>query len=875
MKKESKQQELKEVTLTLKKRNGIFASESFALADFAITPEVYPPYLAWEVTGAPIGFYFCIDLAEPDNLTLGDNRNKDTLLPTDSDNKANATGNDAPTAPAPTERIGDRYLTVNSLELDARYILKASGCPLPAGNEEITVTIKPQESWDNNEYRKPLHVPEKKASQDNPSGSSYELDYTEEKKNAGRGYVKETKLTDRIAGPDIGAVAWDMPSYDFLNNLDVGACTTIHPNLLQQEQMNNVNGLFVVLYDKNIFPVSAPLGAFPPDEEKQLDPNDISDASILQIRSYDLATMSFVRSKSGWIVIDPLGGEENVCEGLRKFRASFSNDNGENPIVAVIVTHSHVDHYRGIQALVKDGPSLVPPGKAKIVEEEHNGEKYETVSCNPGEILYLAPLHFYDEAVSENLYLGNSMTRRSDYMYGRTLPHDERGHLGSGLGKSVGTAKGGLYKPSLEIDFPSGDLRTLVIDGLTVSFLDAHDSEAPSECHIYFHPYATLCPGENITHTMHNLLTCRGAKIRNPKAFSRAIDRSLEEWGREIQTIVGTHHWPVWGNEGCREIMESQRDMYRFFNDQVIHGINQGKNMEEIAEAFELPPALASKCYNRGYYGSLNHNVKAVFQYYVGWWDGNPANYFRYPEAEAAHRFVECMGGVGCVLGKAREYFNKGDYRWAMELTRQVVFALGAKTSGENSGNPECDCVDYLRQARYLQADAMEQLAYGFEAGTWRNIFLTGAKELRENSPTVSDNKYRIGKSATQIASLEPEQAFEYISILVDGHKAGESGGYIELYISFESDVTVCYRLYLKNGVLHYEKCRTEPTDKPYKKYGNMEEFAEDYEAVMRGDMDGQDDFLNALAELCSYLELPNENWNIVFPLGYKGVNGK
>ena len=797
MKKESKQSELKGLALTLKERNGIFASEPFSLADFAITPEVYPPYLAWEMTGAPAGFYFCIDSAEPDNLTPGDSCNKDTLLPTDSDNKANvATNNDAPTAPAatapaPMERIGDRYLTQNRLTPDARYILKASGGFLPTGNEEITVTIKLQESWDNNEYRKPLHVPEKKVPEDNPSDSSNELDYTEEKKNACRGLVKGTALTDRIAGPNTGTVAWDMPSYDFLNDLDAKASTTIHPNLLQQEQMNNVNGLFVVLYDKNTFSVSDPHGAFPPADGEQLDPNGIGDAAILQIRSYDLATMTFVRSKSGWIVIDPLGGEENVCEGLEKLRASFPDGDSENRIVAVIVTHSHVDHYRGIQALVKDGYSLVPPGKAKIVEEERNGEKYETVSYDSGEILYLAPVHFYDEAVSENLYLGNSMTRRSNYMYGRTLPHDERGHVGSGLGKSVGTAKGGLYKPSLEIDFPSGDLRTLVIDGLTVSFLDAHDSEAPSECHIYFHPYATLCPGENITHTMHNLLTCRGAKIRNPKAFSRAIDRSLQEWGGEIQTIVGTHHWPVWGNEGCREIMESQRDMYRFFNDQVIHGINQGKNMEEIAEAFELPPVLASKCYNRGYYGSLNHNVKAVFQYYVGWWDGNPANYYRYPEVDAALRFVECMGGAGCVLGKAREYFKNGDYRWAMELTRQVVFALGAKTSGEASGSQKCDSADCLRQARYLQSDAMEQLAYGFEAGTWRNIFLTGAKELRENSPASKDEN-RIENSGNQIASLEPEQAFECISILVDGHKAGKSGVYVELYIGFESDATVC-----------------------------------------------------------------------------------
>lgn len=760
-------------------------------------------------------------------------------------------------------------------------MLKAS-LPLPAGVEKIEVTATPLAAWSSNDYRKPALPPPTAA--EALTGDASQLpsarDYDKEMANARRGYVRDTALTDRIPGPSAGtapSIAWDIPSYQFLDTLDT-RCPTIHPNLLRQEQMNNVNGLFVVLYaDGTPTPPSATL--YPPEEGEQ---TDIANAVILQIRSYDLATMSFVRSHHGWIVIDPMGGVENVQAGLARFRRFFSAD--VHPIVAVLVTHSHVDHYRGIQALAAEGHPLVDAGKAEIVPppEENNGQPgYETIrylpagNDDPQAILYIAPAGFYDEAVSENLYLGNSMTRRSAYMYGRTLRHDERGHVGSGLGKTVGDASGGLYKPSVEIDFPAGDIRTLTVDGLTVSFLDAHDSEAPSEYHLYFHDYHTLCPGENITHTMHNLLTCRGAKIRNPKAFALAIDRSLEEWGEDICAIAGTHHWPVWGKDNCRETMESQRDMYRFFNDQVIHGINRGLNMEEIAEHFVLPPSLASKCGNRGYYGSLNHNVKAVFQYYVGWWDGNPANYFRYPEAEAACRFVHCMGGAPAVMEKARSYFAAGDYRWTVELTRQAVFALDTKAA-------TCDAATtaILREACYLQADALEQLAYGFEAGTWRNIFLTAAKELREGRRPSTPAETLIDHCAARLAALEPEQGFEYLSILVDGSKMMEPSvagkePFVELDVAFQAtEPSSTYRLTLCHGVLHAKALSADkmPGAVPLLVCHSMDDFANAFARAMREahslppkEREGSQPLPEMLVELCRYLEVPEENWEIVF----------
>ncbi|MFS2715767.1 alkyl sulfatase dimerization domain-containing protein [Bacteroides uniformis] len=730
---------------------------------------------------------------------------------------------------------------------------------------------------------------EEQKQQQQPSPEKYEA----EMQNALRGYISGTALSDPIAGPKIPGpggqetetVAWDIGSYSFLDKLkykenpdesNPDTCNTIHANLLRQEQMNNVNGLFMVCF-------GADGSAFPPLGE-EMTPGDgktppLSEARILQLRSYDLATMSFVRSDSGWIVIDPLGGKENVRAGLEQFRTLFprGEDGTGNRIVAVLVTHSHVDHYRGIDALTDEGGTLLAgPGTVTVTpadKDENKEGDCDTISCPvAGRIVYLAPAGFYDEAVSENLYLGNSMTRRSAYMYGRLLPHDVKHHVGSGLGKTVGTASGSLRRPSMEIDFPDGDLRTLRIDGLTVSFLDAHDSEAPSECHIYFHDYRALCPGENVTHTMHNLLTCRGAKIRNPKAFARAIDRSLREWGTDVQTIIGTHHWPVWGGDQCREIMTKQRDMYLFFNDQVIHRINRGMNMEEIAESFRLPDSLASECYNRGYYGSVNHNVKAVFQYYVGWWDGNPANYYRYPEREAARRFVDCMGGMENVLTKAVEYFDKElpDYRWVIELTKQVLFYPDAATKQK----------EYFEQARELAAKAMTKLAYGFEAGTWRNIFLTGAQELRGGTAASSLMSVRIDNSAAQIAGLDPERAFEYLSVLVNADKVEElmpeedptsDAPVVELHLGIGADH--CYRLYIANGVLHSEAVPPSAScEMSCIEYADMQEFASAYNASMKR-MHPDDDNtpapepLDAFDTLCQCLELPPDNWQIVFPL--------
>jgi len=292
--------------------------------------------------------------------------------------------------------------------------------------------------------------------------------------------------------------------------------------------------------------------------------------------------------------------------------------------------------------LQAEGKPLTPAGMTETV---------------PGTIPFYAPAGFYEEAISENLYLGNAMMRRADYMYGSYLARNVRSHVGSGLGKTIGFGIGQLMQPTQEIP----ENGSWLIDGLILEFQLAPNTEAPAEMHVFVPAYNALCPGENVTHTMHNLLTSRGAKVRDPKAFATYIDEALDLFGPDIDVIIGTHHWPVWGNQRCVEMLENQRDMYRFFNDQVIRMANNGMNMEEAAEAFALPKALESKFYNRGYYGTVNHNVKAVMQRYLGWWDGNPANYFKYPEVDAARKYVEFMGGEGGWLSpRPRKAIGRG-----------------------------------------------------------------------------------------------------------------------------------------------------------------------------------------------------------------------
>lgn len=646
-------------------------------------------------------------------------------------------------------------------------------------------------------------------------------------RNVMMGYIEGTALTEPLwFNKDMNIKTWDINKYNFIQG---EAPATVHPTLWRMESLNNVDGIFQVL----------------PMVE-----NGGKDGIIYQARSYDLATMSFVKSENGWIIIDPLSSSEGAAAAWDAFKKNV-DENAK--VSAILVTHSHVDHYNGIKGIID------PNSIWEISQEE-----YIKLSANPkklakaaeGKVLFVAPDGFYDEAISENLYLGTSMKRRALYMYGILLPADSYGHVGSGLGKAATIATAGkLFEPSFELQCEENGLKDLYIDGLNFRFQNVPGTEAPAEFHIFIKEYKTLCPGENVTYTMHNLLTSRGAKVRDPKAFGNAIGEAMdiadEYFDGEIQVLLGTHHWPTWGNDNIKNMMTKQRDMYYYFNNQVIHMINKGMNMEEIAEEFTLPESLNSEYYNRGYYGTINHNVKAVVQHYAGWWDGNPANYYRYPEEEVAKRFVEDMGGEDAVMEKARQYFMKGDYRWTIELTKQLVFS-----------NPE------NKEARYLQADAMEQLAYSFESGSWRNIFLSGAMELRNGGMAGKTPKSAAIKNAVNtMLTMSPEYIFEYYSILLDGAKAGKDNVDYSLNIKIGQD---CYNLHLVNGVLHYKKI-----DKPaeYVSFVNVEEFVNNFKKRMT--MYNPDNAENAATTtdydpmdvFYRYFEILDIGWNIIEPL--------
>lgn len=634
-----------------------------------------------------------------------------------------------------------------------------------------------------------------------------------EEQFANKGFVEGTALKEPIKAEQLGINIWNIGNYTSFMEGDTPP--TVHPNLWRMEKLNNINGLFQ---------------AYPEPAEGDENKNGL----IYQIRSYDICTMSIVKGKKGWIIIDPLTSEQAAKLGWEEFKRCIDPD---AKISAIIITHSHVDHYLGLSGIVNPDDIL-----------QVSQENYSNALLNKGKVLVIAPNGFYEEAISENLYLGNSMSRRANYMYGMFLPNDEFGQVGAGLGKNVGVPTGGLYKPSFEVKTDNSKIANLTIDGLSFTFQDVPGTEAPAEFHVFINDYKVLCPGENITYTMHNLLTPRGAKVRNAKAFGNAINKSLEiissKWNGDINVIIGVHHWPTFGKENCIKMMESQRDMYYFFNDQVIRLINKGMNMEEIAEIFTLPSTLGREYYNRGHYGSLNHNVKAVFQFYTGWWDGNPANYFKYPDEEVAKRMVEDMGGEKALLKKAKKYFDKGDYRWTIELTRHLVFY-----------NPE------NTQARYLQADAFEQLAYSFEAQTWRNIFLSAAFELRN----IRQNIYKGGDTefidhvAKNLLTYTPHYIFEYYSIMLDGFKADGVDEIWNIKIGNE-----LHEIHIKNGVFHHKQIN-KPSGEVVE-FASVKEFAKDYAANMSAVVKGKE-CDSKLYGMYKYLDTFNKNWNIVEPL--------
>lgn len=513
-----------------------------------------------------------------------------------------------------------------------------------------------------------------------------------------------------------GRVVWDMDSYGFLE----GECPeTAHPSLWRQSRLNRVAGLFEM----------AP--------------------GFYQLRGFDLSNMHVVEGEEGIIVIDPLISAETAAAALALYR----EHRGERPVTGLIYTHSHIDHFGGAKGVVTE---------AEIAERQ---------------IPVLAPTGFLHHAVSENVYAGTAMARRAGYMYGAGLERGPDGQIGSGLGQTTSLGTLTLIPPNLEVT-ATGQEET--VDGVRMVFQLTPGTEAPAEMNFHFPERRVLCIAENATHTMHNLLTLRGALVRDPHVWARYLDEAIELFGAESDVLFAGHHWPRWGSERIVDYLRKQRDLYAYLHDQTLRLLNRGLTGREIAEEMELPPELAAEWHCRGYYGSVSHNVKAVYQRYMGWFDGNPAHLWEHTPVESARRYVEFMGGAERVLELARASFEAGDYRWVAEVVNHVVFA--------EPGN---------QAARELQADALEQLGYGAENATWRNFYLAGAGELRDGiagTPTST-------RAPDILARLSIEQILDGMKVRLDGPAAWGKRMTIAWQVT---DPDERHLLTLENGVLHH-----------------------------------------------------------------------
>jgi alkyl sulfatase BDS1-like metallo-beta-lactamase superfamily hydrolase len=534
--------------------------------------------------------------------------------------------------------------------------------------------------------------------------------------DADRGFIGA--LTPCVVKAADGRVVWDNDAYAFLSG---DAPPSVHPGLWRQSALLARQGLYEVV------------------------------PGIYQVRGLDISNVSFIEGDTGLIVIDPLTSTEVAAAALQLYRTH----RGDRPVVAVIYTHSHADHFGGVLGVTSQA------------------------DVDAGRVAVLAPEGFTEHAVQENVYAGPAMSRRATYMYGNKLERGPYGQVGCGLGQVPSTGEVALIVPTVDIR-ATGETHT--IDGIEIEFQMAPGTEAPAEMHFYFPQFRALCMAENATHTMHNLLTLRGALVRDPHAWAGYLTEAIDTFADRADVVFASHHWPTWGRERIREFLALQRDMYAYLHDQTLRLLNQGYTGAEIAEMFQMPPALDRAWHTHGYYGSVSHNVKAVYQRYMGWFDGHPARLWPHPPEALAIRYVEAMGGIDRVVELAQQALDSDDVRWAATLLDHAVFAD-----------------EFHAGARALLAETLDRLAYGAENATWRNFFLSGASELREGNFGTA-----LGtNSPSLLSALTPEQIFDGLAITVNGPRAWDLDLAIDVTLS---DLDTNYRLTLRNGVLVHRK---------------------------------------------------------------------
>ena len=588
-----------------------------------------------------------------------------------------------------------------------------------------------------------------------------------------------------------GHAVWDLDAYAFLDVPDAPA--TVNPSLWRQGRLNNVAGLFEVT------------------------------EGVYQVRGMDISNVTFIAGDTGWIVIDPLTSRETASAAL----ALVNEHLGAREVRCVLYTHSHTDHFGGVLGVVSE--EEVASGKVPVI----------------------APVGFLEAAISENVLAGTVMLRRAMYMYGVLLPKDPQGHVDTGLGKGLpALPQVNLVAPTKEVVVTGEEL---VIDGVRLEFQITPGTEAPAEMNIFLPDRRALCMAENCTANQHNVYTLRGAQVRDALMWSKYIDESIVRYAKRSDVVFASHHWPRWGTDALSTYLASQRDAYRFVHDQTLRLANHGLTMNEIAERLELPSALGDEFFNRGYYGTLSHNAKAVYQRYLGWFDANPASLHPYPPVEAAQRYVEFMGGASAVIERALEYFDRGDYRWVAEVVNHVVY-----------------CDPSNETARLLQADALEQLGYQSESGPWRDFYLSGAMELRSGGTALKGLRGNaLGPGL--VASMTPELLLDLIGVRLNAPRSASFHVDVKLIIT-DPDIEP-WSFGVRHGVLHARRLDSdEPCDLTIR--SSIEAFAQFASSSQPiDDTIARDDFAvegdrSKLVELNGYLDVFEFGFELVLPRG-------
>lgn len=614
------------------------------------------------------------------------------------------------------------------------------------------------------------------------------LDFSDRREfaNAERGWLDNAE--GRIIDGDDNRSAWDLQSYGDLNR---DAPDTVNPSLWRNTQLNAKAGLFEVC------------------------------DGIYQVRGFDMANTTFIRTDHGWIVFDVLMCKEN----MKAAKELMENRFGPLDIKAVLYSHSHVDHFGGVEGVIT---------REQVADAKLSLKK----QLASGKTLVLAPAGFLKHAISENVYAGIAMARRAQFQYGTVLDKGEKGALSVGIGMGQSTGTVALIAPTYEI---GEDVPKLTIDGLEIEFQLTPGTEAPAEMNAYFPKYRALWMAENCTGTLHNLYTLRGAEVRDANDWAKYIIEADQRFCDKTDVVFQSHNWPHWGEE-IHDYLLNTAAIYKFIHDQTLHYMNQGYTSTEVAAMLTLPEKLEKVWYTRPYYGTLAHNAKAVYQKYLGWYDANPVNLNPLPPSDTAKKLVEYLGSTDAVLRKARKDFEKGDYQWVAQITKELVFADPSN-----------------QKARNLCADALEQLGYQAESGAWRNAYLMGAAELRKG------NLSGLARTANGLGSAMKEMTvdmlLDYISILTDANAAQNDDVTLNLIVT---DVNEKFYVTRKNGILLSYSGENRPDAQATVTCKRLQLLA-----LMQGQQTGQVQVsgdATALKRLLAYASKFEKTFNVIEP---------